>query len=112
MIRLLQNTKNDVVVTLTELKQNTTTLYLFKFINQMQPQVSASCLAYDSGSYNRYNRFCLQVVSSSADNTNGQISGISGFYHYKVYESPSGSLISTGLNEVESGIMQLSGSIN
>jgi hypothetical protein len=116
MINLLQDNstfvQNDVVLNFSDLKKSNSTLYLFQFYENAENE-SVYCLAYDSASLTRYNRFTIQVNSSTAslDPTQGQIYLSSGRGKYNIWESPSGSLNPTGLNLVEGcGVYMLTGS--
>jgi hypothetical protein len=116
MISLLQNsaspTVNDVVVTVSELKEGTGSLYLFAFTGNSENE-SAYCLAYDSASLNsRYNRFSITVANTTASLQpyNATIFLTSGRGSYAIYEATSASLDPTGLNIVEAGEYVLTGS--
>jgi hypothetical protein len=107
MIVLTQYSSNNVVCTPNELQQTTSSLFLFEFQSETSKDL-IYCLAYNSSSYNRYSSFCITTVTGSADETNGEIyAPIPGQYTYNIYESPTGSLNSSGLNLCETGIMRI-----
>ena len=108
MINIARNTANDVALTLTE--KGTATYYLFKFQSDNTEAVEY-CIATDSSSFpNRYNRFTI-TEQTSPDNTNAQVEMTTeGQWRYYVYaNSSSSNLDPTGLVELESGIVKVTG---
>lgn len=107
MIIIKQGQTNQIVVTLTEKKVTSTSIYLFEFVNQTSSD-KFYCVSPDvSTSKNRYNEFCIEEMTDASGTTNPYDSEIllalSGFYYYNVYENPSSLLSPSGLNQVETG---------
>ena len=108
MINIERNSANTLALTLKE--RGTATYYLFKFQSDNTESVKY-CIATDSSSYpNRYNKFVI-TEQTSPDNTNAQVEMTTeGQWRYYVYaNSSSSNLDPTGLTELESGIVKVTG---
>lgn len=90
MIRLEQNSVNNVIVTLTELTTQVNPFYLFEFISD-DTNESKIFIALDiSPNINRFNRFNIELTTSTEDLLNGVIKlPLKGFYKYKIYSQSS-----------------------
>ena len=108
MINIERNSANEIALTLKE--RGTATYYLFKFQSDNTENVKY-CIATDSSAYpNRYNKFTI-TEQTSPDNTNAQVEMTTeGQWRYYVYaNSSSSNLDPTGLVELESGIVKVTG---
>lgn len=108
MINIERNSANTLALTLKE--RGTATYYLFKFQSDNTESVKY-CIATDSSAYpNRYNKFTI-TEQTSPDNTNAQVEMTTeGQWRYYVYaNSSSSNLDPTGLTELESGIVKVTG---
>ena len=108
MINIVRNSANEIALTLKE--RGTATYYLFKFQSDNTEAVEY-CIATDSSAFpNRYNRFTI-TEQTSPDNTNAQVEMTTeGQWRYYVYaNSSSSNLDPTGLLELESGIVKVTG---
>ena len=106
MIRLIKGQTQNIILTLTEKQLLTSPNYLFIFENRStNTDIKFVKLNNtDISAYKeRYNEFSIVVNSFFNTALNGQ-------YSYSVYEQTSTSNLNpTGLNLLESGIMELSG---
>ena len=106
MIQLTKGQTQNIILTLTEKQTLTNPNYLFVFENRStNTDVKFVKLNNtDISAYKeRYNEFSIVVNSHFNTSLNGQ-------YTYSVYEQASTSNLNpTGLNLLESGIMELSG---
>ena len=106
MIRLTKGQTQNIILTLTEKQTLTSPNYLFVFENRStNTEVKFVKLnAADISAYkDRFNEFSIVVNSYFNTSLNGQ-------YSYSVYEQTSTTNTDpTGLNLLESGIMELSG---
>jgi len=108
LINITRNSANTVALTLTE--KGTATYYLFKFQSDNTEEVEY-CVATDSSAYpERFNKFVL-TEQTSPDNLAAQIElPTEGQWRYFVYaNSSSSNLDPTGLTELESGIVKVTG---
>ena len=108
MINIERNSPNEIALTLKE--RGTATYYLFKFQSDNTEAVEY-CIATDSSAFpNRYNRFTI-TEQTSPDNLNAQVEMTTeGQWRYYVYaNSSSSNLDPTGLTELESGIVKVTG---
>ena len=108
MINIERNSPNEIALTLKE--RGTATYYLFKFQSDNTEAVEY-CIATDSSAFpNRYNRFTI-TEQTSPDNLNAQVEMTTeGQWRYYVYaNSSSSNLDPTGLVELESGIVKVTG---
>jgi len=108
LINIERNSPNEIALTLKE--RGTATYYLFKFQSDNTEAVEY-CIATDSSSFpNRYNRFTI-TEQTSPDNLNAQVEmPTEGQWRYFVYANVSSSnLDPTGLVELESGIVKVTG---
>ena len=108
MINIERNSANEIALTLKE--RGTATYYLFKFQSDNTEAVEY-CIATDSSAFpNRYNRFTI-TEQTSPDNLNAQVEmPTEGQWRYYVYANVSSSnLDPTGLVELESGIVKVTG---
>ena len=108
MINIERNSPNEIALTLKE--RGTATYYLFKFQSDNTENVKY-CVATDSSAFpNRYNRFTI-TEQTSPDNLNAQVElPTEGQWRYFVYANVSSSnLDPTGLLELESGIVKVTG---
>lgn len=108
MINIERNSANTLALTLKE--RGTATYYLFKFQSDNTENVKY-CIATDSSAYpNRYNKFTI-TEQTSPDNLNAQVEMTTeGQWRYFVYaNSSSSNLDPTGLLELESGIVKVTG---
>jgi hypothetical protein len=106
MIRLTKGETQNVILTLTEKQLLTNPNYLFVFTNRSaNTEVKFVKLnATDISQYkDRYNEFSFVTNTYFSTSLNGQ-------YDYEIYEQASTTNTNpTGLNMVESGIMELIG---
>lgn len=108
MINIERNSANEIALTLTE--KGTATYYLFKFQSDNTEAVKY-CIATDSSSYpERFNKFTI-TEQTSPDNLNAEVElPTEGQWRYFVYaNSSSSNLDPTGLLELESGIVKVTG---
>ena len=108
MINIERNSPNEIALTLKE--RGTATYYLFKFQSDNTEAVEY-CIATDSSAFpDRYNRFTI-TEQTSPDNLNAQVEMTTeGQWRYYVYANVSSSnLDPTGLVELESGIVKVTG---
>jgi len=108
LINIERNSANDIALTLTE--RGTATYYLFKFQSDNTEAVKY-CIATDSSAYpERFNKFTI-TEQTSPDNLNAEVElPTEGQWRYFVYaNSSSSNLDPTGLLELESGIVKVTG---
>ena len=108
MINIARNSANEITLTLTE--RGTATYYLFKFQSDNTEAVEY-CIATDSSLYPyRFNKFTI-TETSTPDNLNAEVElPTEGQWRYFVYaNSSSSNLDPTGLTELESGIVKVTG---
>lgn len=108
MINISRNSANTVALTLNE--KGTATYYLFKFQSDNTEAVEY-CVATDSSLYpNRYNLFSI-TETASPNNLSAEVElTTEGQWRYWVYANSSASnLDPTGLTELESGIVKVTG---
>ena len=108
MINIERNSANTLALTLTE--RGTATYYLFKFQSDNTEAVKY-CIATDSSLYpERFNKFTI-TEQASPDNLNAEVElPTEGQWRYFVYaNSSSSNLDPTGLLELESGIVKVTG---
>jgi hypothetical protein len=106
MIQLTKGQTQNIILTLTEKQTLTNPNYLFVFENR-STNTDVKFVKLNntdiSGYKERYNEFSIVVNSHFNTSLNGQ-------YTYSVYEQASTSNLNpTGLNLLETGIMELSG---
>ena len=108
MINIVRNSANVVALTLKE--RGTATYYLFKFQSDNTENVKY-CVATDSSAFpDRFNKFTI-TEQTSPNNLNAQVEMTTeGQWRYFVYaNSSSSNLDPTGLTELESGIVKVTG---
>ena len=108
MINIERNSANEIALTLTE--NGTAAYYLFKFQSDNTEAVEY-CVATDSSSYpERFNKFTI-TETSTPNNLNAEVElPTEGQWRYFVYaNSSSSNLDPTGLTELESGIVKVTG---
>ncbi len=108
MINIERNSANEIALTLTE--KGTAAYYLFKFQSDNTEAVEY-CIATDSSLYpDRFNKFTI-TETSTPDNLNAEVElPTEGQWRYFVYaNSSSSNLDPTGLTELESGIVKVTG---
>jgi hypothetical protein len=108
VINIERNSANTVALTLTE--KGTATYYLFKFQSDNTEAVEY-CVATDSSAYpERFNKFVI-TEQTSPDNLSAEVElPTEGQWRYWVYaNSSSSNLDPTGLEELESGIVKVTG---
>ena len=108
MINIERNSANQIALTLTE--KGTAAYYLFKFQSDNTEAVEY-CIATDSSLYpERFNKFTI-TEQTSPDNLNAEVElPTEGQWRYFVYaNSSSSNLDPTGLTELESGIVKVTG---
>ena len=108
MINIERNSANEIALTLTE--KGTAAYYLFKFQSDNTEAVEY-CVATDSSSYpDRFNKFTI-TETSTPDNLNAEVElPTEGQWRYFVYANSSATnLDPTGLTELESGIVKVTG---
>jgi hypothetical protein len=108
LINIERNSANEIALTLTE--KGTAAYYLFKFQSDNTEAVEY-CVATDSSLYpERFNRFTI-TEQTSPDNLNAEVElPTEGQWRYFVYANSSASnLDPTGLTELESGIVKVTG---
>jgi len=106
MIRLTKGQTQNIILTLTEKQLLTNPNYLFVFTNRSANTIIkfVKLNAIDISQYkDRYNEFNIVTNTNFGSALNGQ-------YDYEIYEQTSTTNTNpTGLNMVESGIMELVG---
>jgi len=108
MINIARNSANTVALTLTE--KGSAAYYLFKFQSDNTEAVEY-CVATDSSVYpNRYNLFSI-TETTSPNNLSAEVElTTEGQWRYWVYaNSSSSNLDPSGLTELESGIVKVTG---
>jgi hypothetical protein len=108
LINIVRNSANLLALTLTE--RGTATYYLFKFQSDNTEDVTY-CVATDSSAYaDRFNKFTI-TEQTSPNNLNAEVEMTTeGQWRYFVYaNSSSSNLDPTGLLELESGIVKVTG---
>ena len=108
MINIVRNSANLLALTLTE--RGTATYYLFKFQSDNTEDVTY-CVATDSSAFpDRFNKFTI-TEQASPNNLNAEVEMTTeGQWRYFVYaNSSSSNLDPTGLLELESGIVKVTG---
>ena len=108
MINIERNSANEIALTLTE--KGTAAYYLFKFQSDNTEAVEY-CIATDSSLYpERFNKFTI-TEQTSPDNLNAEVElPTEGQWRYFVYANSSATnLDPTGLTELESGIVKVTG---
>jgi len=108
LINIERNSANDVALTLTE--KGTAAYYLFKFQSDNTEAVKY-CIATDSSLYpDRFNKFTI-TEQTSPNNLNAEVElPTEGQWRYFVYANSSATnLDPTGLTELESGIVKVTG---
>ena len=108
MINIERNSANEIALTLTE--KGTAAYYLFKFQSDNTEAVEY-CIATDSSIYpERFNKFTI-TETSTPNNLNAEVElPTEGQWRYFVYANSSATnLDPTGLTELESGIVKVTG---
>ena len=108
MINIERNSANEIALTLTE--KGTAAYYLFKFQSDNTEAVEY-CIATDSSLYpERFNKFTI-TEQTSPNNLNAEVElPTEGQWRYFVYANSSATnLDPTGLTELESGIVKVTG---
>ncbi len=107
MIRITQDSANNVVITTTE--KGSASHYLFRFFS-LSTNINAYCIADDTSPYpDRYNAFTI-TDQASPTATDGEVDLATGEYKYFVYaNSSSTNLDPDGLTLLESGMCIVSG---
>ena len=108
MINIVRNSANLLALTLTE--RGTATYYLFKFQSDNTEDVTY-CVATDSSAFpDRFNKFTI-TEQASPNNLNAEVEMTTEEqWRYFVYaNSSSSNLDPTGLLELESGIVKVTG---
>jgi hypothetical protein len=108
LINIVRNSANLLALTLTE--RGTETYYLFKFQSDNTEDVTY-CVATDSSAFpDRFNKFTI-TEQASPNNLNAEVEMTTeGQWRYFVYaNSSSYNLDPTGLLELESGIVKVTG---
>jgi hypothetical protein len=108
LINIERNSANEIALTLTE--KGTAAYYLFKFQSDNTEAVEY-CIATDSSLYpDRFNKFTI-TEQTSPDNLNAEVElPTEGQWRYFVYANSSATnLDPTGLTELESGIVKVTG---
>lgn len=107
MIYLEKNSHNQIILELTLSSSLVSPIYVFEFINDIQPNNITYFTATDLSTFKcRYNRFDIVESGTTYSNpTGGVINLLSGGYTYNIYESSAstlsisattGEIISTG----------------
>ena len=90
MIRLQQNTVNNVILTLNELTTIDAPYYLFQFISDDTNDQKVFTGVDISTNKNRFNEFNIGLTTSSEDLLNSVVKlPLKGFYKYNVYSQVS-----------------------
>jgi hypothetical protein len=108
LINIERNSANEIALTLTE--KGTAAYYLFKFQSDNTEAVEY-CIATDSSLYpERFNKFTI-TEQTSPNNLNAEVElPTEGQWRYFVYANSSATnLDPTGLTELESGIVKVTG---
>ena len=107
MIRITQDSANNVVITTTE--KGSANHYLFRFFS-LSTNINAYCVADDTSPYpERYNAFTINDTPSPTA-TDAEVDLATGEYKYYVYANSSAvNLDPTGLTLLESGMCIVSG---
>lgn len=107
MIRITQDSANNVVITTTE--KGSASHYLFRFFS-LSTNINAYCVADDTSPYpERYNAFTITDTPSPTA-TDAEVDLATGEYKYYVYANSSAvNLDPTGLTLLESGMCIVSG---
>ena len=107
MIRIAQDSANNVVITTTE--KGSASHYLFRFFS-LSTNINAYCVADDTSPYpERYNAFTITDTPSPTA-TDAEVDLATGEYKYYVYANSSAvNLDPTGLTLLESGMCIVSG---
>ena len=109
MILLSSNSYNNLICTLSERKVTDSIYYLFEFINDTSKEQFYTVLRDDSEIPERFNQFTLLVTGSAIPQSGSLNMTLTGFYQYSIYENSGSTFTSSsiGLNQVETGKMQL-----
>jgi hypothetical protein len=109
LIRITQDSANNVVITTTE--KGSASHYLFRFFS-LSTNIDAFCIADDTSPYPvRYNAFTITDTASPTA-TDGEVNLATGEYKYFVYaNSSSSNLDPDGLTLLESGMCIVSGTV-
>ena len=107
MIRITQDSANNVVITTTE--KGSASHYLFRFFS-LSTNINAYCVSDDTSPYpERYNAFTITDTPSPTA-TDAEVDLATGEYKYYVYANSSAvNLDPTGLTLLESGMCIVSG---
>ena len=107
MIRITQDSANNVVITTTE--KGSASHYLFRFFS-LSTNINAYCVADDTSPYpERYNAFTITDTPSPTA-TDAEVDLATGEYKYYVYANSSAvNLDPAGLTLLESGMCIVSG---
>ena len=107
MIRITQDSANNVVITTTE--KGSASHYLFRLFS-LSTNINAYCVADDTSPYpERYNAFTITDTPSPTA-TDAEVDLATGEYKYYVYANSSAvNLDPTGLTLLESGMCIVSG---
>jgi len=107
LIRITQDSANNVVITTTE--KGSASHYLFRFFS-LSTNINAYCVADDTSPYpERYNAFTI-TDQASPTAIDGEVDLATGEYKYFVYaNSSSTNLDPDGLTLLESGMCIVSG---
>jgi hypothetical protein len=107
LIRITQDSANNVVITTTE--KGSASHYLFRFFS-LSTNINAYCVADDTSPYPvRYNAFTITDTPSPTA-TDAEVNLATGEYKYYVYANSSAiNLDPTGLTLLESGMCIVSG---
>ena len=108
MINIVRNSANLLALTLTE--RGTATYYLFKFQSDNTEDVTYCVATHSSAFPDRFNKFTI-TEQASPNNLNAEVEMTTeGQCRYFVYaNSSSSNLDPTGLLELESGIVKVTG---
>lgn len=89
MLRVNQNTLQNIVLTLNENKLDRSIYYLMECTNQVTNDIAYSVLSGDLSQYtDRFNEFEFIVSKTYVDGKNNNINLLySGFYNYVVFET-------------------------
>jgi hypothetical protein len=89
MLRVEQNTIQNIILTLTENKVDRSKYYLMECTNQVTNDIAYSILSNDLSAYpERYNEFEFTVSQSFVDGKDNNINLLySGFYTYVIFET-------------------------
>jgi hypothetical protein len=111
MIIIRQNKLNQVVTTLKEMQCVPSTIYLLQFINKSTNDFFYVIATDISTSPDRYQLFCItEIGSGTPDPTQGEVLlTLQGQYDYNIFANPDSLLDPTGLNQVETGKLLVTG---